>query len=912
MLAPAGVDSESSDEDEVSPITSASPSPTRAKFSFKSLFVPPKLSTTPPLPPKASEAGASGADIASAPGGPSSDSTMEKEPHGPLQRLKRRVRILAKGDDKPTTNKGESVVEEAAAQVDESALAGNGQGGVEDEEKEPAAVEMLSLLRQLMAQQAKQEPPTKIDPLPTPTADTPSDLSSVAPTVEPKKDAAAKLKPPPARPPLTLPLKTNPSTLSVPAHNGASLPTFNVIPGDHAAVTPGLNDTYFNPTHHPIPTQQPAHPTGQPSGSDQQVPPQQVPPQQGWQPHQPSPQHYPGYGPPQAPYHMAMPPPMYPHPSVLQPWHPSNQPLSPHIGYQNYPPYSRYPSQGPYSNPPQTAPLPFSNQPTYNSYTPYSPTSPSSYQQYAPGSAYPPSGPRPLWSAFPLNQDTGDPNLQRPYHPQSQPPWQVDPYNRPPWSPASPLANPWQHFDPPDPGWAAQPISGQPETQDGRDDGAKGLNRNADQPLPKADETTQIVRSTALSNGSAVRTPPSPREQQGPNDPSKSARTAAQAIPTRTGAPPERPKRREAETGQERAGDPMVKERRAPSASEGAIVRRASGQDKATPGERAKESSRSTIASETRSTRALTSSKPVQAEPRDEPFAGMLTSRPPQLVIGLAKTLAAGKDLPSAFEAVLGDKRGGEVFAKELNNVAGFIAHSHLYHGEVPEGKRGVGKGEASTPSHGIVQLLLSNDKLHDTLQGWPIAAYLTPGVISIVKDLAVRWKDDDLSLKVILRSVLAIRQELEHPSRPHQLPAGGLLDQLAVVLSKQLKHQSTSSRLPSGKPAPASTPRPPVPQATSRPEPGRQRSTTPKDPPPLERSALKPQPITAAQDSSDSAYSASEPESPGTLESDEEAEMMLGMADSGPPAQPRQSGGHSHDRPRREQVQAAKEVLMR
>ena len=45
------------------------------------------------------------------------------------------------------------------------------------------------------------------------------------------------------------------------------------------------------------------------------------------------------------------------------------------------------------------------------------------------------------------------------------------------------------------------------------------------------------------------------------------------------------------------------------------------------------------------------------------------------------------------------------VFAKELNNVAGFIAHSHLYHGEVPEGKRGVGKGEASTTSHGIVQL---------------------------------------------------------------------------------------------------------------------------------------------------------------------------------------------------------------
>jgi hypothetical protein len=31
-----------------------------------------------------------------------------------------------------------------------------------------------------------------------------------------------------------------------------------------------------------------------------------------------------------------------------------------------------------------------------------------------------------------------------------------------------------------------------------------------------------------------------------------------------------------------------------------------------------------------------------------------------KLVIGLAKTLAAGKDLPSAFEAVLGDKRGGE------------------------------------------------------------------------------------------------------------------------------------------------------------------------------------------------------------------------------------------------------------
>lgn len=48
-----------------------------------------------------------------------------------------------------------------------------------------------------------------------------------------------------------------------------------------------------------------------------------------------------------------------------------------------------------------------------------------------------------------------------------------------------------------------------------------------------------------------------------------------------------------------------------------------------------------------------------------------------------------------------------------------------------------------------LICTVLSNDKLHDTLQGWPIAAYLTPGVISIVKDLAVRWKDDDLSLKV-------------------------------------------------------------------------------------------------------------------------------------------------------------------
>jgi hypothetical protein len=48
-----------------------------------------------------------------------------------------------------------------------------------------------------------------------------------------------------------------------------------------------------------------------------------------------------------------------------------------------------------------------------------------------------------------------------------------------------------------------------------------------------------------------------------------------------------------------------------------------------------------------------------------------------------------------------------------------------------------------------LICLVLSNDKLHDMLQGWPIAAYLTPGVIRIVKDLAVKWKADDLSLKV-------------------------------------------------------------------------------------------------------------------------------------------------------------------
>jgi hypothetical protein len=45
------------------------------------------------------------------------------------------------------------------------------------------------------------------------------------------------------------------------------------------------------------------------------------------------------------------------------------------------------------------------------------------------------------------------------------------------------------------------------------------------------------------------------------------------------------------------------------------------------------------------------------------------------------------------------------VFAKELKNVASFIAHSPSFHGEVPEERRGLGKGEASTPTLGIVQL---------------------------------------------------------------------------------------------------------------------------------------------------------------------------------------------------------------
>lgn len=128
----------------------------------------------------------------------------------------------------------------------------------------------------------------------------------------------------------------------------------------------------------------------------------------------------------------------------------------------------------------------------------------------------------------------------------------------------------------------------------------------------------------------------------------------------------------------------------------------------------------------------------------------------------------------------------------------------------------------------------------------------------------------------------MAMRKELNHPTQKAHV---GLLDQLAVLFSKQLKHQSA-------------TPVHIIPPAGRR-----TRTTTPRHPPPPHHAS------TVADDSSESAYSASEPGTPGTLESDEEAEKMLAMADSGPSIA-RVTDHERSDRPGRKQVQAAKEVL--
>jgi hypothetical protein len=133
----------------------------------------------------------------------------------------------------------------------------------------------------------------------------------------------------------------------------------------------------------------------------------------------------------------------------------------------------------------------------------------------------------------------------------------------------------------------------------------------------------------------------------------------------------------------------------------------------------------------------------------------------------------------------------------------------------------------------------------------------------------------------------MAVRRELNHPS---SLQAGGsgLLDQLAVMLSKQLKHQSAhQSKLPQ-----------------MQTESGSDKSTTPKQAPP----SLKPAAVLV--ESSDSEYSLSEPESLGTMESDDEADEMLGLADSGPALIPSPAESRESRRPEKAQVKAAKEVI--
>lgn len=198
----------------------------------------------------------------------------------------------------------------------------------------------------------------------------------------------------------------------------------------------------------------------------------------------------------------------------------------------------------------------------------------------------------------------------------------------------------------------------------------------------------------------------------------------------------------------------------------------------------------------------------------------------------------------------------------------------------------------------------------------------------------------------------MAVRKELKHPAQL-RLENPGILDQLAVVLSRQLKR--TEVDIPEGKSrrpalnqveaASASQKRKDVPQSkahsassdvkgdaaphgqhadlskeAAQPRTRKQSSTTPKQPPPSLRPSRYqpsvPSSPAAAADSSDSAYSDSPIDSPGTLESDDEADKLLASADSGPlrPGRPPPSDGGSRSRERRpgkEQVRAAKQVLM-
>ena len=164
----------------------------------------------------------------------------------------------------------------------------------------------------------------------------------------------------------------------------------------------------------------------------------------------------------------------------------------------------------------------------------------------------------------------------------------------------------------------------------------------------------------------------------------------------------------------------------------------------------------------------------------------------------------------------------------------------------------------------------------------------------------------------------MTIRKDIEkNESAESKSPS--LLDQVIKVLSRHMTHADSPLKMKNSEPVISAIDRPPLKPSKYRPL---EISTTPKsDPPKLLPPKSTHKPISPSRppqapphtepDSSDSAYSTSEPESPGTLESDEEAEMMLGGADSGPPMLSAETSHERRHRPEREQVKAAKEVLM-
>lgn len=330
MFAPPGIDSDSSGED-VSPIISPDPSPAKAKFSFKSFFRPPKLSTPTPQPLAASEMDSNGGYKSHSP-----DKLDENgdQPRFTLPKLRKKVRILAKGDESPTTNQGELAMAEVPAEdkgsEDVEIVPGPG-----FEKEDPKAVEMLILLRQLVAKQQERLvliPVTESIPLKPET-----ELNIVQNTQSENAKSGKKLVPPPVRPPR----KHQAQQQAPHSSNSAQLaPPGCVTPRPpFTAPAPGSNDTYYHPDRYQAPTSQSAYPVdpaiyinqasdavenASPTPSQRlwsrQASPWSAPPWQFWQA---SPSHESTPPPANVKFY---PPPMYPHPQALRPWQPCYQP----------------------------------------------------------------------------------------------------------------------------------------------------------------------------------------------------------------------------------------------------------------------------------------------------------------------------------------------------------------------------------------------------------------------------------------------------------------------------------------------------------------------------------------------------------------------------------------------------------